>query len=183
MGVWILAGIGVLVALTAAGGYRRLMALRNRVQNAWSQIDAQLRHRHDLISRLVETAKGTMKFEPEVLEEVTRARQQAIEAHGVADQAEAENMLSRTLRSLFVAGEADACVKTNQSMLDLQEELAATGNRITLARQFYNDRVMDLNRQIHQFPWSLIARAGGFRPAEYYIIDEPAPREPPKVAC
>ena len=182
MELWILIGILILIGLIGIGGYNSLVALRNRVQNAWSQIDVQLKRRYDLIPNLVETAKGYMKHEREVLESVTRARQQAIDARSLHEQAEAENMLTQTLRSLFAVAEAYPELKANQNMLALQEELTATENKIAFARQFYNDQVMALNNKIHQFPWNLIANAGGFRPAEFFIIDEPAQREAPKVA-
>jgi LemA protein len=182
MGIWLLIGVIVLIALIALGGYYSLVALRSRVQNDWSQIDVQLKRRYDLIPNLIETAKGYMNHEREVLEGVTQARQQAIDACGVPEQAEAENQLTQALRSLFAVAEAYPDLKANQNMLALQEELTATANKIAFARQFYNDQVMALNNKIHQFPWNLIAGAGGFRPAEFFIIDEPAQREAPKVA-
>jgi len=100
----------------------------------------------------------------------------------MAEQAEAENQLSQTLRSLFAVAEAYPDLKANQNMLALQEELTATENKIAFARQFYNDQVMGLNNKIQQFPWNLIAGTGGFRPAEYFVIDEPAERQAPRVA-
>lgn len=182
MGFWELIGIVIVIAVIVIGGYNSLVALRNRVQNAWSQIDVQLKRRYDLIPNLVETAKGYMKHEREVLESVTRARQQAIDARGMAEQAEAENQLTQTLRSLFAVAEAYPDLKANESMLALQEELTATENKIAFARQFYNDQVMEFNNKLQQFPWNLIAGAGSFRPAEYFIIDEPTQREAPRVA-
>jgi LemA protein len=167
----------------ATRGYQSLVTLRNRVRNAWSPIEVQLIRRYDRIPDLVETAKSAMTHEQELLADVLRARQQAMDARSIHEQAEAENLLSQTLCGLFAAAEACPEMKANESMLLLQEELAATENEIAFARQFYNDQVMALNRKIHQFPWSLIAGAGGFRPAEYFIIDEPAPRESSKIAC
>jgi LemA protein len=183
MGAWILIGIIVLVALMATRGYQSLVTLRNRVRNAWSPIEVQLIRRHDRIQDLVDTAESDLTHERELLEDVIRTRQQAIDARGIHEQAEAENLLSQTLRRFFAAAEAGPEVAANQKMLVLQEELVTTENEIAVARRFYNDQVIALNRKIHQFPWSLIARAGGFRPAEYFIIDEPTPHGAPKVAC
>src|SRR5437867_8330258 len=180
--VIVLGALVVFAILFVIGAYNKLVTLRNRYKNAFSQIDVQLKRRYDLIPNLVETAKGYMKHEREVLESVTRARQQAIDARGIPAQAEAENQLSQTLRSLFAVAEAYPDLKANQNMLALQEELTTTENKIAFARQFYNDQVMGLNNKIQQFPWSLIAGPGGFHPAEYFVIDEPAQREAPRVA-
>jgi LemA protein len=182
MGGGILIGIVVVVALMAFGGYNHLVTLRNRVQSAWSPIDVQLKRRYDLIPDLVETAGGSMKHEREVLESVTMARQQATDARGIPEQAEAENQLSQTLRSLFAVAEAYPDLKANPNMLALQEELTTRENEIAFARQYYNDQVMALNINIRQFPWNLIAGPAGFHPAEYFVMDEPAQREAPPVA-
>src|SRR5258708_2296292 len=130
MGAWVLIGLLVVAALVIIGGYNNLVLLRCRGRNARGHNDAQLKRRHDLIPNLVETAKGYMKHEREVLESVTRARQQAIDARGIAEQADAENQLSQTLRSLFAVAEAYPDLKANQNMLALQEELTATENKI-----------------------------------------------------
>jgi LemA protein len=174
--------LGIAVILFFVAGYNGLVALRNRARNAWSQVDVQLKRRHDLIPNLVETVKGYMQHEREVLENVTRARQQAISASSVAETANAENMLTQTLRSLFAVAESYPDLKANQNMLALQEELASTENKIAFARQFYNDQVMAFNTRIEQFPWSLLADMYGFKPMEFFEIEEPAHREAPKVA-
>ena len=175
-------GLIALVAVFLVGLYNRLVSLRNRVRNAWSQVDVQLKRRHDLIPNLVETAKGYMAHERETLESVTRARQQAIDVSGVAEKAQAENMLTQTLRSLFAVAESYPDLKANQNMLALQEELTSTENKIAFARQFYNDQVNDYNNATEQFPSSIVANSFGFQPSEFFEIEDPAQREAPRVA-
>jgi len=151
--------LGVLIIILAIffvfifiGIYNRLVALRKRCDNGWAQIDVQLKRRYDLIPNLVETAKGYMKHEREVLENVTKARQQAINASGVADQAKAENFLSQTLRSLFAVVENYPELKANENMKMVQEELVSTENKISYARQHYNDVVMNYNTATETVP-------------------------------
>lgn len=160
--------------------YNRLVVLRNRVQNAWSQIDVQLRRRYDLIPNLVETVKGYMTHEAETLEKVTQARNMAINAHTVKEQGEAENMLSSTLKSLFAVAEAYPDLKANQNFMMLQEELSGTESKIAYARQFYNDSVMSFNTAIQSFPANLVAGIFGFTQQDYFEIELEA-REPVKV--
>jgi len=179
--LWILVGIGVLVVLWFIGAYNGLVRLKNRVKNAWSQIDVQLKRRHDLIPNLVNTAKGYMKHEKEVLENVTKARQQAVDVSGVKNQAEAENFLSQTLKSMFAVSENYPDLKANTNMLALQEELSSTENKISFSRQHYNDQVMRFNTKIEQFPTNTIASMFNFDQAEFFEIEEPAEREVPKV--
>lgn len=179
---YIVLAVVVVLVLWLIAIYNGLVALRNRVKNAWSQIDVQLKRRHDLIPNLVETAKGYLKHERETLEAVTRARQMAIDAKGVADRAQAENMLTQTLRSLFAVAEAYPDLKANQNMLSLQEELASTENKIAFARQFYNDEAMKLNNRIQMFPSNLVAGMFGFAPAEFFEVETPAERAAPKVS-
>jgi LemA protein len=178
-------GIVVIVVVVVLAfvvmSYNRLVALRNRVKNAWAQVDVQLKRRHDLIPNLVETAKGYMAHERGVFEEVTKARNQAMGATGVADTAQAENALTQTLRSLFAVAEAYPDLKANQNMLAVQEELASTENKISFARQFYNDTVMGYNNGIQQFPGNVFAGVFGFQPETLFQVEDPAEREAPQV--
>ncbi len=178
--VWVVLGVLLLVLLLAVYAFNRLVALRNRVDNGWSQIDVQLRRRYDLIPNLVETVKGYAAHEREVFEHVTQARASAIGARGVGDQAQAENQVTAGLRRLFAVAENYPELKANENFLALQEELTATESKIAYARQFYNDQVMRLNTQIQRFPSNVIARLFGFRPREFFEIEEPA-RGPVRV--
>jgi len=165
--------------------YNGLVRLRNRVKNAWSQIDVQLKRRHDLIPNLVETVRGYMKHERETLEAVTKARQMAIDASKAGDiaaQIRAENMLSQTLRSLFALVENYPDLKANQNFLKLQEELTSTENRIAYARQHYNDSVMNYNNKCEMFPSNIVANMFGFKRAEFFEVEEEAERQPPRVS-
>ncbi|HEY3411580.1 MAG TPA: LemA family protein [Armatimonadota bacterium] len=161
--------------------YNRLVALRNRVKNAWAQVDVQLKRRHDLIPNLIETAKGYMAHEASVLESVTQARNQAMGASGVAGAAQAENALTQSLRSLFAVAEAYPDLKANTNMLALQEELSSTENKIAFARQFYNDSVMGYNNSIQQFPGNYFAGMFGFHEEALFQLEDPAEREVPQV--
>jgi LemA protein len=172
--LWIVLGIIGVLLLWAIYMYNRLVRLRVRTENAWSQIDVQLRRRYDLIPNLVESVKGYAAHERELFEEVTQARSNAMAASGVQSQAQAENQLTAGIRRLFAVAEAYPQLKANQNFLALQEELTATESRIAYARQFYNDQVQLLNTKIQTFPSNLIARAGGFQPREFFEIDEPA---------
>jgi len=164
------------------GIYNALVRLRNRVKNAWAQIDVQLKRRYDLIPNLMETVKGYMKHERETLEAVTKARQIAIAASGgVADQARAENMLTQTLRSLFAVVENYPDLKANQNFLALQEELTSTENKIGFARQFYNDEVLRLNNKVEMFPSNMVAGMFTFKQAESFELEDEAQRGAPKV--
>ncbi len=179
--MWILLGIVVVIILWFVVAYNSLIVLRNRMRNAWSQIEVQLKRRYDLIPNLVNTVKGYAQHEKSTLEEVTRARQQAIDASGVADQAKAENFLTRTLRSLFAVVENYPDLKANKNFLELQEELTTTENRIAYARQFYNDSTMRLNNRIEKIPTNLVAGLFNFKKEEFFEIEAEAERTPPKV--
>ncbi|MBC7266930.1 MAG: LemA family protein [Coriobacteriia bacterium] len=183
MGFACIGAVG-LVALVAAfaviGIYNRLVTLRNRIDNAWSQIDVQLRRRYDLIPNLVETVKGYAAHERETLEQVVQARSAAMSAQTVKERSEAENALTGTLKSLFALAESYPDLKANQNFLMLQEELAGTESKIAYARQFYNDSVMTYNTAIQVFPSNVVANVFGFREREYFEIEEPA-REPVAV--
>ena len=172
MGFLILLIVVVVVGLYLAMSYNRLVKLRNRIANAWAQIDVQLKRRYDLIPNLVETVKGYAKHEREAFEAVTQARANAINAQGVAAQAGAENMLTSTLKSLFAVAEAYPELKANQNFLALQEELTSTEGRIAYARQFYNDAVLQLNTKVQSFPSNIIANMFGFREHEYFEADD-----------
>ena len=174
--VWIVVGVVVLIVLWAIYAYNRFVRLRVRVDNAWSQIDVQLRRRYDLIPNLVESVKGYAAHERELFEEVTRARSQGEQAATVADQAHAENQLTAGLRKLIAVAENYPQLKANENFLALQEELTSTEGKIAYARQFYNDQVMELNTRIQSFPSNVIARAGKFQPRQFFEIDEPAGR-------
>ncbi len=180
---WIIPlAIVLLLVFWAISIYNSLVAARNETKNSWSQIDVQLKRRHDLIPNLVETAKGYMKHEKETLEAVTKARQMAVDAGSVADQAKAENMLTGTLRSLFAVSENYPDLKANQNMMQVQEELTTTENRISFARQAYNDSVLRYNNRVEQFPSSIFAGAFGFQQAESFEIEMPEERATPKVS-
>ena len=170
--VWVLVALVVLVALFVAVAYNGLVRRRNRIDEAWAQIDVQLRRRYDLIPNLVETVKGYAAHERQTFESVTNARAQAINAQGVADQAQAENVITGALKSLFAVAEAYPELKANQNFLALQEELTATEGRIAYARQFYNDEVLKLNTRIQSFPTNVLANAFGFHQREYFEADD-----------
>lgn len=194
-----IASIVLLVAILlsvfwAVGAYNRLVNLRNRFKNAFSQIDVQLKRRHDLIPNLVETAKAYMKHERETLEAVIAARNQAISANTTAaadpgnaaalqQLAAAEGALSATLGKLFALSEAYPDLKANQNMMQLTEELTSTENRIAFSRQAYNDGVMEYNTALEQFPGSIIANMFAFKSAELLQSTEtPEERKPVKVS-
>ncbi len=162
--------------------YNRLIVLRNRVDNAWSQIDVQLRRRYDLIPNLVETVKGYASHESETFEKVTQARNMAVNAQTVAEQGQAENMLTGALKSLFAVAEAYPELKANENFMQLQEELSGTESKIAYARQFYNDSVMSYNTGIQSFPANLFAGMFGFTPREYFEIELAEAREAPQVS-
>ncbi len=177
----IVGGVLLLLVIWVVAMYNGLVALRNTTQNAWAQIDVQLKRRHDLIPNLVETAKGYLKHERETLEAVTQARNMAISANGVADQAKAEGMLSGALKSLFAVSENYPDLKANQNMMQLQEELTATENKIAFARQYYNDSVYRYNTKREVVPSNIIAGMFTFKPADLFEIELPEEREPVKV--
>jgi LemA protein len=162
----------LVVAVYLVMTYNGLVALRNRIENSWAQIDVQLKRRYDLIPNLVETVKGYAAHEAQTLEAVIQARNMAISAQGAHDQANAENMLTGALKSLFAVSEAYPDLKANQGFLQLQEELTGTEGRIAYARQFFNDVVNKYNTKIQSFPAVLIARQMGFTEREYFEADD-----------
>ncbi|MEN6312493.1 MAG: LemA family protein [Acidobacteriota bacterium] len=170
------------LALIAVGMYNSLITLRNRCDNAWSQVDVQLRRRYDLIPNLVETVKGYAKHESGVFERVTQARAAAVGAQTVKDQGQAENVLTGALKSLFAVAENYPDLKANQNFLMLQEELAGTEGKVAFARQFYNDNVMKFNMRQQVFPSNILANMFGFKPRDYFQIEEEVARGPVKVS-
>lgn len=177
---WVVLALVILFAVIVIGLYNRFVMLRERLRNAWSQIDVQLKRRHDLIPNLVETVKGYAAHERQTLEAVITARQMAVDAHSVQDAQQAENMLTSTLRSLFAVAEAYPELKANQNFMMLQEELAGTEGKIAYARQYYNDTANAYNASIKFFPGNIIAGMTGFT-EEPYFEAEMGDREVPNV--
>jgi LemA protein len=171
-GVGFLLVLGLIVALAVAGVYNSLVTRRVETENAWSQIDVQLKRRYDLIPNLVETVKGYAGHERETLEKVIAARNQAMAARGPEERAQAENMLTGALKSLFAVVEAYPDLKANTNFMDLQQELKATENRITFSRQYYNDTVAQYNTSLQRFPANLVANMFGFRQVEFFKLEE-----------
>ncbi|MHA2609685.1 MAG: LemA family protein [bacterium JZ-2024 1] len=170
----------VLFILWVIGIYNRLVSLRMRVKNAWSQIDVQLKRRHDLIPNLVEAVKGYMKYERETLERVMEARAKALGASTLAEKAKAEGELTGWLTRLFALFENYPELKANQNVLHLQEQLTTTENQIAFSRQHYNDSVMRYRVGTQTFPANIIARMFGFGPEEFFETPE-AEKAAPKV--
>lgn len=173
--------IAVLFVLYIVAIFNGLIQLRNRVSEAWSDIDVQLKRRYDLIPNLINTVKGYAAHESGVFEKVTAARAQAMQAGTPADKAEAENMLSGTLKSLFAVAEAYPDLKANTNFLELQRELSDTENKIQASRRFYNGNVLELNNKIDMFPSNIIAGMFAFTKREFFEIAE-GEKEPVKVA-
>ena len=172
----------VLLAIYLISAYNGLIRRRNQIENAWSQIDVQLKRRIDLIPNLVETVKGYAAHERETLERVIQARNMAMQAPGTPHaQAEADNALTGALKSVFALGEAYPDLKANQNFLQLQEELTATEGRVAYARQFYNDSVLEYNNKLEQFPTMYYARWLKFQRREYFETDEAA-RTAPQIS-
>ena len=169
---WIIIGAIVVIALYLIMIYNRLVSLRQRASQAWSDISVQLKLRHDLVPNLVETVKGYASHERGTLEAVTQARNAAVAASGPAAQAQAENMLSGALRQLFALSEAYPDLKANQNFLQLQSELADIENKIAASRRFFNNAVSEYNASIQQFPAVLVAGPLGFQSREFFDLDE-----------
>ncbi len=162
----------VIVAIVAVAMYNGLVRLRNKIDGAFAQIDVQLNRRHDLIPNLVETVKGYAAHESKTLEAVVAARNQATAATGTAEKAQAENVLTGALKSLFAVAEAYPDLKANQGFQQLQSQLAETEDRIAFARQYFNDNVRIYNTKVQTFPTMFLARMGGFTEREYFEADE-----------
>lgn len=179
---WVILGILGFIVVALIGIYNRLVTLRQRIKNAWAQIEVQLKRRYDLIPNLVNTVKGYATHERETFEKVTQARNMAIQASNVQEQAGAENMLSGALKSLFAVAESYPELKADANFRQLQEELTNTEGKIAFSRQFYNDTVMTYNTTIERFPTVLVAGMFGFNKEEYFNLDEEAAaREAVKV--
>ncbi|HET7317635.1 MAG TPA: LemA family protein [Nitrospirota bacterium] len=152
--------------------YNSLVSIRNDVQSSWKQIDVQLKRRHDLIPNLVQTVKGAMEFEQDTLEKVISARAKAVSAATPGTKAEAENMLTQALGKLFAVMENYPALKSNQNVMQLQEELTSTENRIAFARQLYNDLVANLRTKLQVFPNNIVSSLFNFQPEEYFGAEE-----------
>ena len=178
---WIILGLVLVLLVALVLLYNRLVTLRNRVENAWAQIDVQLKRRYDLIPNLVETVKGYAAHERETFEAVTAARARAQSAQGPAEQGAAEGILGQALGRLFAVAEAYPELQADENFRQLQDELAQTENRIAVSRQVYNDTVLTFNTAIQTFPGLLVAGPFGFSKKEFFEVEDAA-REAPRVA-
>ena len=179
--LWVFLGIVVLLALFFFSIYNSLIQLRNQVKNAWSQIDVQLKRRHDLIPNLVETAKGYMHHERQTLENITEARSRAMGAESVGDKGKAESALSGAMSKFFLVVENYPDLKANQNFLAVQEELTSTENKIAFARQAYNDQVLFLNNKIEMVPSNIVAGMFNFKKEEFFELEDASEKTVPKV--
>jgi len=182
MGFWGFLAFAAVLAFILMGIYNGLVGKRQYVKEAWAQIDTVLKRRYDLIPNLVEVAKGYMKHEKDTLEAVIKARQGAIDANGVKNQAKAEGELNQALGRLMMLTESYPDLKANQNMLSLQEELTSTENKIGFQRQYYNNQVKVYNTAIQQVPANLIANFFNFREEPYFELENEAERVAPKVS-
>jgi len=183
--LWIILAIIVIAGFFLVAMYNRLVTLRQRVREAWSDIDVQLKRRYDLIPNLVETVKGYAAHEKGVFEAVTQARANAISAGATGSpeqRAQAENILTGALRSVFAVAEAYPQLQASQNFRDLQENLTATEDKIAFARRFYNGNVRDYNTGLQTFPTNILAGMFGFTAEQYFEMTDPAQREAPKVS-
>jgi len=178
----VIAVIVVLLVAFLIAIYNSLIRLRNQVDNAWSQIDVQLKRRHDLIPNLVETAKGYMQHERGTFEAITQARSQAMGAKSVAESAKAEGALGEALSKFMLVVENYPDLKANQNFLSLQEELTSTENKIAFARQGYNDQTLFFNNKIQMFPSNIVAGMFKFTARDFFEVESAAERQVPKVS-
>jgi len=176
----LLGGLVILIGLLIAI-YNRIVTQRNRAEQAWAQIDVQLRRRYDLIGNLVETVKGYASHERETLEAVTKARAQLNDAGTVEERAQADNMLTHTLKSLFAVAEAYPDLKANENFMDLQRQLQEIESDLATSREMYNNAVMTFNTLIQVFPNNLMASFMGATPLPYFKVEDEAAREPVHV--
>ncbi len=178
----IVIGILIIAAFAAVGIYNSLVGLRNQADNAWSQIDVQLKRRHDLIPNLVETAKGYMQHERQTFESITEARSRAMGAKSVAEASRAEGALTEALSKFMLVVENYPDLKANQNFLALQETLTSTENKIAFSRQAYNDAILFYNNKLQMFPSNIVGGMFSFAKRDYFEIESPAERETPKVS-
>jgi LemA protein len=176
--IWIVLGLVAVVILWLVAAYNGLVRDRNRVDNAWAQIDVQLKRRYDLIPNLVETVKGYAAHERQTFERVTQARSAAQAAEGPAEQAEAENFLTSALRQLFAVAEAYPELRASENFQGLQAELSETENRIAVSRQIYNDTVLTFNNKVQQVPTNIVASMFGFTQREFFEAGDEAEEAP-----
>jgi LemA protein len=181
--VWVIVIVVIVLALLLALAlvYNRLVRLRNRSENAWAQVDVQLRRRYDLIPNLVETVKGYAAHERETFEEVTRARTAAQEARTVPEQAQAENALTAAIGRLFAVAEAYPELRATENFQQLQTQLTEVEQKIAVARQIYNDTVLAYDNALESVPTNVVAGMFNFEPRPYFEVEEPAAREAPRV--
>jgi LemA protein len=180
MGLWLTLGILVVLAAAVILVYNRLVRLRNRTDNAWAQVDVQLKRRYDLVPNLVETVKGYASHESETFQAVVAARSAAQAANGVEAQAEAENLLTGALRRLFALAEAYPQLRASENFQSLQGDLSDAENKIAVARQIYNDSALTYNNAVQTIPSNLVASIAGFRPTGYFEVEDDA-RSAPSV--
>ena len=179
--LWIIVIVIVVIAGWALMAYNSLIRGRNQVKEAWSDIDVQLKRRHNLIPNIVQTVKGYASHERDTLDSVTQARAKALEAKSPAEHAKAENMLSATLKTLFAVSESYPDLKANANFLELQRELSDTENKIQAARRFYNTNVRDYNTSIESVPKNLIANMFKFTKEQFFELDDEKAKEVPEV--
>ena len=179
--LWIILALVVVVGLWAMSAYNGLIALRNQVDEGWSDIDVQLKRRYDLIPNLVNTVKGYAAHESKVFENVSAARSNAMSAKTPADREQAENTLTGTLKTLFAVSEAYPELKANENFIKLQDELSDTENKIQAARRFYNGMVRDFNTKLQVFPTNLIGNSLGFQARKFFELGSEAERVNPTV--
>jgi LemA protein len=179
--LWIILGIIAIIVFWIIFIYNSFIRRRNQVDEAWSDIEVQLKRRYDLIPNLIEVVKGYMTHERTTLEKVTEARVAAMSAKTIKEQAKSEGLLTEALKTLFAVAENYPDLKASQNFLQLQDELSDTENKIQAARRFYNANVRDYNTAIQSFPNNLIAQVFGFKPREFFELEEEVARETPKV--
>jgi LemA protein len=181
--LWVIVLIAIVVVLVGivVAIYNKLVRLRNRSENAWAQVDVQLRRRYDLIPNLVETVKGYAAHERETFEEVTKARTAAQQTQSVPQQAQAENLLTQAIGKLFAVAEAYPQLRATENFQQLQAQLAETEQKIAIARQVYNDAVLTYDNALETIPTNIVAGIFNFKPREYFEVEEPAAREAPRV--
>jgi LemA protein len=177
----ILGGLALVVAMAVIGIYNSLVGGRNQVDNAWSQIDVQLKRRHDLIPNLIETTKGYMQHERQTFESITQARSQAMGAKNITEAAKAEGALTEALSKFMLVVENYPDLKANQNFLSLQETLTSTENKISFARQAYNDSVLTYNNRLQMFPSNIVAGMFSFTQRDYFQVENEAERAVPQV--